>query len=227
MEKMKTPNHLGIILDGNRRWAKQNNLSSMIGHKKGAETADKIIKAVKEKGIKVLTLFVFSSENWKRSKKETDYIMNLLRKLLVETKNKLDKENTRIRVIGQREKLPGDLRKEILKVEEETKNNKGMVLNFALSYGGRAEIVQAIKNIIEKNIPVDEINEEIIRENLWTTDVDLVIRTGKEKRISNFLIWQSAYSEFYFSEKYWPDFTEKDLNEALLDYSSRQRRFGR
>jgi undecaprenyl diphosphate synthase len=223
---LKVPNHLGIILDGNRRWAKERKMSPMAGHKKGAEAARKIIEAADDKGIKILTLFVFSTENWKRPKRETDYLMGLLKKVLSESRKGADKRGLIIRVIGQKDRLPKALQKEILFTEKETENNKGMVVNFALSYGGRAEIIQAIKNIIKKKIPVDEINEDRIRENLWTTDVDLVIRTGKQLRISNFLIWQSAYSELYFSPKYWPDFAEKDLNEALSDYDKRQRSFG-
>ena len=139
------------------------------------------------------------------------------------------KEGIKVKFIGEEEKfreLPGDLLKSMKEIEKITANNNKMLVNFALSYGGRAEIVQAIKNIIAKKIPAEDIDENTIKESLWTSDVDLVIRTGKEQRISNFLIWQTAYSELYFSPKYWPDFTKKDLDEALLDYASRQRRFG-
>jgi len=220
------PYHLGIILDGNRRWAKERGLPSFEGHRKGLETAKKIIKKCKEKGIKVLTLFVFSTENWKRPKIEVNYLINLAKMAFTNDLKELQDSGVRVRVIGQREKLPASLQKSIEKVEESTKDNKEMTVNFALSYGGRTEIVQAVKNIIKKKIPPEKINENVIKENLWTSDVDLVIRTGKEQRISNFLIWQAAYSELYFSRKYWPDFTEKDLDLALQEYSRRQRRFG-
>jgi len=139
----------------------------------------------------------------------------------------LRQEGVKIRIIGQKERLPISLKKAIAKAEELTKNNEEMTVNFALSYGGRAEIIEAIKNVIKKKIPPEKINEEVIKENLWTSDVDLIIRTGKEKRISNFLLWQVAYSEFYFSKKYWPDFTERDLDLALKEYSRCQRRFGK
>jgi undecaprenyl diphosphate synthase len=221
------PYHLGIILDGNRRWARERGLAPFEGHKRGLAIAKNVIEWCQEKGIKILTLFVFSTENWKRTKREVNFLMKLAKSAIDDNLEELHKAGVKIRVIGQREKLPVFLNKAILKAEELTKNNKGMVLNFALSYGGRAEIIEAIKNIIKKKIPVEKINEDVIKENLWTSDVDLIIRTGKEQRLSNFLLWQSAYSEFYFSPKYWPDFTEKDLDEALTDYSNRQRRFGK
>lgn len=224
----KVPHHIGIILDGNRRWAKEKNLPLFEGHKKGAETVKNTVLWCKNKGIKVLTLFVFSTENWNRPKTEVNYLMRLLRQVLSKKNiQKIHKEGIRIKIIGQREKLSDSLKRAIRDVEYLTKNNRKMVLNFALSYGGRAEIVEALKNIIKKRIPPEKINEEVIKENLWTSDVDLVIRTGKEQRISNFLIWQTAYSELYFPKKYWPDFTERDLDLALADYNHRQRRFGK
>ena len=223
----KVPSHLGIILDGNRRWAKEKGLPVFEGHRRGLDTAKKIINYTKDKGVNILTLFVFSSENWKRSKMEVSYLMKLLGQAL-DKKNieEFHKQGIRVKVIGQREKLPLDLQKKIKETEEFTKNNKGMVLNFALSYGGRAEIVEAIKKIIKSKIQPDKLSEEIISQNLWTSDLDLIIRTGKEQRISNFLIWQAAYSELYFCSKYWPEFGEKDLDRAFLDYNNRQRRFG-
>ena len=224
---LKIPNHLGIILDGNRRWAKERGLSSFEGHKRGLEVVKNVIKWCKEKGIKILTLFVFSTENWKRTKTEVNFLMKLAKFAINNNLEELHNRGVKIRVIGQREKLPIFLKKAILKAEELTKNNEEMVLNFALSYGGRAEIIEAIKNIIEKKIAVEKINEDVIKENLRTSDVDLIIRTGKEQRLSNFLLWQSAYSELYFSPKYWPDFTKEDLDKALTDYSNRQRRLGK
>lgn len=223
----KIPYHLGIILDGNRRWAKEKGLPIFEGHRKGLEKVKKIIKWCKERGIKILTLFVFSTENWKRKKSEVNFLMNLAQKAFTNDLKELQKERIKIKVIGQRERLPQSLQKAITESEELTKNNKELTVNFALSYGGRAEIVSAIKNIIKKKIPPEKITEETIKENLWVSDLDLVIRTGKEQRISNFLIWQAAYSELYFCPKYWPDFTEKDLDRALAEYARRQRRFGR
>ncbi|MFQ6049484.1 MAG: polyprenyl diphosphate synthase [Candidatus Paceibacterales bacterium] len=222
----KIPYHLGIILDGNRRWARERGLPAFEGHKRGLEKVKKVIKWCKNRGIKILTLFVFSTENWKRSKKEVNYLMRLAKKGISESLKEIHQAGIRIRVIGQKERVPESVQKTIAKAEELTKNNKEMVLNFALSYGGRTEIVQAIKNIIEKKIPPKKITEDIVSQNLWTSDLDLIIRTGKEQRLSNFLIWQAAYSELYFSKKYWPAFTEKDLDEILREYARRQRRFG-
>lgn len=223
----KIPYHLGIVLDGNRRWAKEKGLPAFEGHRRGEKKVRKVIKWCRDRGVKILTLFVFSTENWKRSKKEVDFLLKLLQRAL-NKKNiqKIHQEGVRIKVIGQRNKLSKDFQKTIKEVEDLTKENKAMTLNFALSYGGRAEIMEAIKNIIKKKIPPEEITEKVISQNLWTSDLDLLIRTGKEQRISNFLIWQSAYSELYFYKKYWPDFSEEDLDEALADYNQRQRRFG-
>jgi undecaprenyl diphosphate synthase len=223
----KIPHHLGVILDGNRRWAKEKGLPVFEGHRRGEGKVKELIDWSKKRGVKILTLFVFSSENWKRPKKEIAFLMGLFKRAL-NKKNiqKIQKEGIKVKVIGQRERLPELLQKRIKEVEELTEKNKEMILNFALSYGGRAEIVEAIKNIIKKKIPPEKITEKIISQNLWTSDLDLLIRTGKEQRISNFLIWQSAYSELYFYKKYWPDFSEKDLDKAIADYSKRQRRFG-
>jgi len=223
----KVPYHLGIILDGNRRWAKEKGLPSFEGHKKGLETVKKVIKWAKEKGIKILTLFVFSTENWNREKKEVDYLMRLAKLAIGHNLKDIHKKDIKVKIIGQREKLPAFLQTAVEKAENLTKNNKIMILNFALSYGGRAEIIEAVKNIIKNKIPPEKIDEKVIKDNLWTSDVDLIIRTGKEKRISNFLVWQSAYSELYFLDKYWPDFSKSDLERALEEYNLRQRRFGR
>ncbi len=223
----KLPHHIGIILDGNRRWAKKRGLKISEGHKKGLERAIEIINYCNKRGIKILTLFVFSTENWKRSKREINWLVKLGKKAFNNHFSHLLEENIKIKIIGNKEKLPKSLQKEIEKIEKESEKNNGMLLNLALSYGGRAEIVEAIKKIIKKKIPVEKITEETIKENLWTSDVDLIIRTGKEKRISNFLLWQSAYSELYFCEKFWPDFTPKDLDLALIEYSKRKRKFGR
>lgn len=222
----KIPNHLGIILDGNRRWAKERGLPVFEGHRRGLETVKKVINYCKEKGIQILTLFVFSTENWKRGKEEVGWLMKLARRNINSYLKNLHKNKIRVKVIGQREKLSKVLQKEIAKIEKITKDNTEMTVNFALSYGGRAEIVAAVKKIIKNRIPLRKVSENTIKENLWTSDVDLIIRTGREQRISNFLIWQAAYSELYFYPKYWPDFSEQDLDKAIAEYSRRQRRFG-
>lgn len=226
-ENQKIPHHLGIIIDGNRRWAKERGLPTFYGHQKGFEILKKAVEWSKNRGVRVLTFFCFSTENWKRSKAEVNYLMKLAQKEILNYAKKAQKEGIKVRVIGQKERLPKILQKSISQAEKLTENNKEMTVNFALSYGGRAEIVEAFKNIIKKKITPEKITEDIISQNLWTSDLNLLIRTGKEQRISNFLIWQTAYSELYFSPKYWPDFTEKDLDEAIDDYSYRQRRFGK
>lgn len=197
------------------------------GHRQGLEKVKKIVGWCLDRGIRVLTLFLFSTENWSRSKREINYLMRLAKAAINDDLEELDKKGIKVKVIGQKEKLPRSLWGVIDKAENLTKDNKEMILNFAMSYGGRAEIVEALKNIIKKEVSPAEINEELIKENLWTSDVDLIIRTGKEQRMSNFLIWQGAYSELYFSPKYWPDFTENDLDAAMSDYKQRQRRFGK
>jgi len=221
------PRHLGIIMDGNRRWAKTHNLPTLEGHRRGAQTLKNIALAAKRKGIKTLTFFCFSTENWQRSKSEVDYLMDLIHEMFATRMNELQKEQIKITVIGQKDKLPEKVSKEIDIVEEETKRNAGMTLNLALSYGGRAEIVDAVKKIIKSGVDPEKITEETVKENLWTSDVDLIVRTGGEQRSSGFLLWQAAYSEFLFVKKYWPDFGENDLDAALAEYASRQRRFGR
>jgi undecaprenyl diphosphate synthase len=223
----KELHHLGIILDGNRRWAKEKGLPTFKGHRVGLEKIKDVVKWCRQKGLKILTLFVFSTENWNRPKEEVNYLMELTKEAVESNFNEFSKQGIRIRVIGDRKRLPPATQETIRKIEKETEKNKEMILNFALSYGGRGEIVQAVKKIIKNNVPVDEITEDLISKNLWASDLDMIIRTGKEQRISNFLIWQAAYSELYFLKKYWPDFNKEDLNKVLLDYNSRQRRFGK
>ena len=221
------PPHLGVILDGNRRWAKERGLPTFEGHRRGAKKVKKLVEWCLEKGISTLTIFVFSTENWKRTKLEVDYLMGLAKKAITVNLNEILKQGIRVKVIGSRERLPKSVREAIAETEERTKNNDKMTLNFALSYGGRGEIVEAVKSIIQSKVAVGQVTEKLISQKLWTSDLDLVIRTGREQRLSNFLIWQAAYSELYFFKKYWPDFTKKDLEKALLDYDWRQRRFGK
>ncbi|MBU2545477.1 di-trans,poly-cis-decaprenylcistransferase [Patescibacteria group bacterium] len=228
---MKIPNHLGIIIDGNRRWAKKKGLPSFYGHKKGLDNVKKILDHCLDRGVKILTLYAFSSENWNRTKKEIEYLMKLFGETLNNKNIKdLNERNVRLRVIGQKEKLPQILQDLIMKAEKETKNNKKGIINLAISYGGRPEIVQAVRSIIEKKIPANKVTEDTINNNLWTSGMpypDLIIRTGGEHRLSNFLTWQSAYSEFYFLKKFWPEFTEKDIDKAFQEYNTRHRRFGK
>ncbi len=231
MKNTKTPNHIGIILDGNRRWAKEKGLPSFEGHAKGMEAVRKIIIHARKRGIKMLTLFVFSTENWKRGAREVGFLMGLIEKFFREEYQKKGEKSLfnkiRVRVVGERNRLSKKIRDIIEEVEEGTRNNASMAINIALSYGGRMEIVEAIKSIIDKKIPIEKINEKVMKDNLSVPDLDLIIRTGNEQRLSNFFIWQAAYSELHFPNKYWPEFSENDFDDALDEYDRRQRRFGK
>ena len=229
--KNKIPNHIVLFPDGNRRWAKQKGLPGLKGHLKGHEKFKDFLTWCQEKGVKIVTVFGFSTENWKRSKKEVNYLMSLFKKGLSEKKEieKFQKAGIKVKIIGQRKRLSKSLQKVISNIEELTKNNKKFYLNLAVSYGGRWDIIQAIKRIVKEKVPVKKINEDLIGSFLSTAGLsapDLVIRAGGEKRLSNFVLWQSAYSELYFCPKLWPDFSEKDLEKAFQDYAKRQRRYG-
>lgn len=226
------PEHIAIIMDGNRRWAKENNLDTASGHKEGAENLKRIAKFANKIGIKYLTVYAFSTENWKRTKEEVGAIMKLLKFYILDFFKSYD-NNIKVRVIGRTDDLPKDIYSEIKKVEEKTKNNTGLVLNIAFNYGGRDEITTATKKIAEKvkngELNIEDITEELISNNLYTAgqpDPDLLIRTSGEERISNFLTWQISYSEFVFSDKYWPAFSNQDLLETITIYQKRTRRFG-
>ena len=227
------PKHIGIIMDGNRRWAKENNLSTKEGHKAGAKNLEKIAKFCNNIGIKYLTVYAFSTENWKRTKEEVSALMFILKANLDSMLRKMDLENIKIRVIGEKENIPSDIQTKIDKLVEKTKNNTGLTLNIAFNYGGRREIVHATKVLAEKvkngEIDINDITEDSISESIYTSgqpDPDLIIRTSKELRISGFLTWQSTYSEFYFPETFWPAFSEENLIEAIKVYQHRNRRFG-
>ncbi len=228
----KTLKHIVLFPDGNRRWAEKRGLPSIEGHKQGHTNLIKLCKWCNQKRVKVLTTFGFSTENWNRPKQEVKYFMQLLEKGLSLGRkeiNKLEKEGVKVTVIGQKERLPKSLQKAIINIEEKTKNNKGLQLNLAVSYGGRWDIMQAIKEIVKRKIPLSKINEDMVGEYLSTNGLpapDLIIRAGGEKRLSNFLLWQAAYSELYFSKKLWPDFSKKDFEQAFGEYNRRQRRFG-
>jgi len=224
------PQHIVLFPDGNRRWAKQKGIASLEGHMQGYKNLLDFSEWCKNRGVKVLTAFGFSTENWNRSPDEVDYLMKLLEKCLVDNLEKYNKEGTKVRVIGQRDRLPESLKEAIKTVEESTKNNSDLFLNLAISYGGRWDILQAVKKIIEEKIPADKIDEKLFETYLSTAELptpDFIIRAGGEKRLSNFVLWQAAYSELYFSPKLWPDFTEQDLDEALKEFDNRHRRFGK
>ncbi len=233
IDKELMPKHIAIIMDGNRRWAKERGLATQFGHKAGAETLEKIAVYANELGIKYLTVYAFSTENWKRTEEEIGALMLLLENYLDKFLNKESLRNIRIRVLGDVEALSDSLKQSIYKIIDKSKNNTGLTLNIAFNYGGRSEIVRAVKNISEKvknnEIDIEDINENIISDNLYTAgelEPDLLIRPGGELRISNFLLWQLAYTEFLFIDKYWPDFSEEDLLQAIKTYEKRNRKFG-
>ena len=223
------PQHVAIIMDGNGRWAKKRFLDRRFGHKAGASTLENISEIASDLGIKYLTVYAFSTENWKRSNEEVSGIMNLLRIYLDKYIKKSGKNDIVMRIIGDRSRLDEDIRKKMDTLEAVTKDKNGMVLNLAINYGGRDDIVRAVKSIVKNGIPEEDITEETISEHLDTKDCpdpELLIRTSGENRISNFLLWQLAYSEFYFTDRLWPDFSEKDLIDAIRSYQNRDRRFG-
>ena len=227
------PKHIAIIMDGNRRWAKDRGLTTKEGHKAGSKNLENIARFCNKIGIKYLTVYAFSTENWKRSEAEVSALMFILKANLDAMIRRMDTENIRIRVIGEKENIPSDIVPRIEKLVEKTKNNTGLTLNIAFNYGGRAELVHATKVIAEKvkngELSLEDINENTISENIYTggqPDPDLMIRTSRELRTSNFLPWQLTYSEFYFPDKHWPAFGEEDLIEAIKIYQGRNRRFG-
>ena len=233
IDSQNLPKHIAIIMDGNRRWAKQRGLSTKEGHKAGSKNLERIATFCNEIGIKYLTVYAFSTENWKRTKEEVSALMFILKANLDSMLRKMDLKNIKIRVIGEKENIPKDIQERIDKLVEKTKNNTGLILNIAFNYGGRAEIVHTCKKIAEKvkngEINIEDINEETISNNIYTAgqpDPDLMIRTSRELRTSNFLPWQLTYSEFYFPDKHWPEFSEQDLVEAIQEYQHRNRRFG-
>ena len=234
MNEKLMPRHIAIIMDGNRRWAKQRGLDGSLGHKRGAEVLEEIAKYCNKIGLEVLTVYAFSTENWKRTKGEVGAIMLLLQMYLDKFLKTADLENIKLRVIGDREhNMPEEIKEKMIKMEERTKDNTGLNFNIAFNYGGRDEIVKATQKIAEKvkngEIEIEDINENIISDNLYTKglpDPDLLIRTSGELRTSNFLPWQITYSEFMFLDKYWPDFTKADIDKAIEVYNKRQRRVG-
>ena len=233
MEKENMPKHIAIIMDGNRRWARQKGLDPKLGHKEGAKTLEKIVRYANKIGLGHITVYAFSTENWKRTEDEVGALMLLLQNYLDDYSKRADTENIKVKVLGDISALPEGMQKSINKCMERTKNNTGVTFNIALNYGGRDEIVKAVKKISkqvkEGKINIEDINEQLISDNLYTAgepDPDLLIRTSGELRTSNFLPWQIVYSEFVFIEKNWPDFDEKDLDEAIEIYQKRNRKYG-
>ena len=222
------PRHIAIIMDGNGRWAKKRSLPRTAGHIAGAKTFKNIARYCNKIGLEYLTVYAFSTENWKRPKQEVDGIMNLLRDYLKDAENFKD-ENIRVKFIGDLTPLDDDIKALIKKDEDGSKDATGLNLNIAINYGGRDEITKAVKRIVDSGIPAEDITEEIISQNLYTADMpdpDFIIRPSGEYRLSNYLIWQSAYAEYWFSDVLWPDFTPKHLEKAIDEYNHRNRRFG-
>ena len=228
------PSHIAIIMDGNGRWAKKRGLPRAAGHTRGVESVRDIVKACSQLGVNYLTLYTFSTENWRRPKEEVSMLMRLLLKSLRDETDELNQNDIRITMIGDLELLPFEVQKELKDASEKTKNNKKMVLNLALSYSGRVEILMAIREIANsiqnKKITPEDITESFFSNQLMTKsmpDPDLVIRTSGEFRVSNFLLWQIAYSEFYISEVLWPEFRRNNLYDAIKSFQKRERRFGK
>lgn len=224
------PSHIAIIMDGNGRWAQKKNKPRTYGHKKGVETLKKVVESFIKFNIPSLTVYAFSTENWKRPSKEVKFLMSLFSSTIQNEAQELNKQGVKINIIGRRGDLDQKLIDQINWIEDLTDLNDKLELNIAFNYGGRAEIIDAVKKIIkDENIKQEDIDEELINKYLYNpniSNIEYVIRTGGEKRISNFLLWESAYAEIYFTDKYWPEFNEKDLKEALKDFATRERKFG-
>ncbi|MFN7038877.1 MAG: isoprenyl transferase [Alphaproteobacteria bacterium] len=234
MDDQKIPLHIAIIMDGNGRWARSKTLPLKLGHKKGAEAAKITITAAIKRGIRYLTLYAFSSENWQRPVNEINDLMSLLKYYLRMEINNLQKQNIKLKIIGDHNLLAPDIKEEIDKAEKLTSNNSGLHLNIAFSYGSRQEIIEATKNIAydlkANKVKLEEISDEVFSNYLYTKNIpdpDLLIRTSGEQRISNFLLWQAAYAELFFTQTLWPDFNENDLNDAINAYQLRKRRYGK
>jgi len=234
LDTASLPSHLAVIMDGNGRWAQKKFLNRVKGHEKGADTVRMVVRSCREIGISFLTLYAFSTENWQRPKTEVAALMMLLKKFLVSERQEMVVNNIRFGVIGEQERLPDEVQKEIQRTKDATRSNEGMRLNLALSYGARSEILMATKQIAKEvqsgHLAVDAITQDTIAAHLYTADIpdpELLIRTSGEMRISNFLLWQIAYSEIAVTDTLWPDFTRDELIRILKEYQGRERRFGR
>ncbi len=225
----RIPRHVGIIMDGNGRWARSRGLPRSAGHRAGTENLRRTLRAAVEFGVPILTIYAFSTENWGRPESEVVALMTILERVIDRELSELHAEGVCLRHLGKLDRLPSRLRKKILAAIELTKDNQKLLLNVAFDYGGRAELIEAVRRIIADGIPAEQVDEELIGRYLYTAglpDPDLIIRTSGEMRISNFLIWQGAYSEFYVTPAMWPDFDKDEFYKALVDYSQRERRFG-
>jgi undecaprenyl diphosphate synthase len=234
IQNLKIPCHIAIIMDGNARWAKAKNLPLTFGHKSGAQNVKKIAESCIEIGIKNLTIYAFSSENWGRPQDEVNYLMKLLQQYLEKETRSLTEKDIKILISGNLEKVPQSIKSKIDFVQNQTRNNRSLTLNVAFSYGSRQEIIDATKKIAlevsEGKISVDKISEQFFAQNLYYPEIpdpDLLIRTAGDLRLSNFLLWQLAYTEFYFTKTYWPDFGKKDLLQAIFEFNKRERRYGK
>ena len=232
-DKDKLPQHLAIIMDGNGRWAERRGLPRSVGHREGAKTVRRVIINCIDFNIPILTIFAFSTENWKRPKKEIIYLIKLFERVLSKEKANLVKNNIKINFIGRLDNLPNSLTEKMKELHESTKRNNKLILNIAINYSGRTEIVDALKSILlkidNKKLSIEEINENTIRDNLYThnlPDPDLLIRTAGEMRISNFMLWQIAYTELWVTPVFWPDFDENNLVEAIRNFQKRVRKYG-
>ena len=233
-EEQRLPQHIAIIMDGNGRWAKNRHQPRFMGHRAGVKTVETIVKQCAERGIAVLSLFAFSSENWRRPSKEVSLLMELFALVLKQQTKRLDSNNIRLRIIGDLSKFSVGLQKQIIDAQNVTATNTGLTVNVAANYGGRWDITQSVKHLAQLvkkgELEPNAISEELIGTGLTTADLpepDLFIRTGGEQRVSNFLLWQMAYTEFYFTDTLWPDFNEQVLDKAIMSFSQRERRFGR
>ena len=233
MEENNIPTHVAIIMDGNRRWARKRNIDYRLGHKEGAKTLEKIVRYAKKAGIKYITVYAFSTENWKRTSEEVSALMLLLKTYLDDYAKRADTENIKVKVLGDISALTPGLQKSIKKCEERTKDNDGIYFSICINYGGRDEIVHAVKNIAQDvkdgKIKIEDINENLVNNYLYTKEIPdpvLIIRTSGELSTSGFLTWQSVYSEYLFMDKYWPDFSEDDIDFAIKEYQKRNRKFG-
>lgn len=229
MQNNSTPNHVGIILDGNRRWAKAAGKKTLDGHQRGAEVFKDISVSLFERGIKYVSAFIFSTENWQRKAEEVDYLMRLVIKAVELHLDEYHQKNIRIKILGSRDNLNKKVIKAIERTEDKTANNDGGTLALCFNYGGRQEIVDATKRIIESGIAVDEVTEEIVANNLYAPeipDIDLLVRSSGEQRLSGFMLWRVSYAELAFTSTYWPDMTPAKMDAIIEDYSNRKRRFG-
>lgn len=228
------PRHIAIIMDGNGRWAEQQGKPRIMGHRAGVESVQDIVRTARELGIGVLTLYAFSTENWKRPSLEVQALMGLLKSFLESELGTMVHNNVSLRCLGQKDRIPAEVRQVLERVIQETSGNTGLILNLALSYGGRSEITQAVQAVAQKclagDLSPEKIDQAVLEQHLYTAglpDPDLLIRTGGETRLSNFLLWQASYAELYFTEILWPDFRRQDLLNAIHDFQKRQRRFGK